>query len=335
MSVRQVASQLGVTGKALARELNLPLDVQKNKSLKELHISEKKLSHIADHLLSHVDAGEKYYIYVVLVLVGFIYLNFLGRPKTKNSNQRKNWHPRSPYLVVLLMSVLIAGFYFGKSPNPMEGVVKVFKSMLGLYPDPMAKVIAFLFFIALALIGNKIICGWGCPFGSLQELLYSIPVLRRIKRHKLSFGLTNTIRGMLFVVTLLIFFGVIGGRKGLVVYHYINPFELFNLDFENLSILITVVTALVGSFFIYRPFCQFICPFGFISWLLERFSITQIQIDRAACTQCGACITIYPLDAAKNRVEGHNLPADCFSCARCLNVCPEDALRYTFRKKFL
>ncbi len=328
MSIRDIAPKLNVTGKALARELDLPLDVSKTKPLNALDVEKDTLEHAAYHLLSHRDTVLKYYVYAALVLGGLLFLARLGRPDNSDIKQRSQWYPRMPYIALLLFSVLVAGFLLGKSPNPMEGAVKVFKSMVGLYADPTAKVVAFLFFIALAVVGNKLICGWACPFGALQELIYSIPVLKEIKKRKVPFALTNTIRGGLFMIMLLFLFGIVGGRKGLVIYHYLNPFNLFNLDFETISILLTIVLALLGSFFIYRPFCQFICPFGFISWIAERFSIVRVRIDNDKCTQCGDCIKACPLAAAKDRVYGNRLPADCFSCARCLNVCPVDAIKY-------
>ena len=216
----------------------------------------------------------------------------------------------------------------------MEGTVKIFKSIIGLYPDPMVKAIAFAFFIILAIVGNKIICGWACPFGALQELIYSIPILRKIKKRKLPFVLTNIIRLCLFIAVLLLMFGIIGGRRGFIIYHYLNPFNLFNLDFETFSILLTVIIALLVAFTIYRPFCQFVCPFGLVSWIAERFSIFRVRIDKEKCTQCGVCIKVCPLEAAEGRVKGKKMPADCFSFARCLNVCPVDAIQYTsFLKK--
>ncbi len=329
MTIQQVAPQLDVTGKGLARELGLPLDVSKQKPLKLLGVTQEKLEHATEHILSHGDATLKYYVYAALVLGGLVFLVRLGRPDESDVKNRRGWYPRSPYILSLLISVIVAGFLLGKSPNPMEAAVKLFKSMVGLYPDPMAKVIAFVFFIVLAIAGNKIICGWACPFGSLQELIYSIPILRKIKKRKLPFIFTNTIRGCIFIAMLLFLFGIIGGREGLVIYHYVNPFNLFNLDFETLSILLTVIIVLLLSFFTYRPFCQFICPFGFVSWIAERFSLFRVRVDKDKCTQCGACIKACPLEAAKGRVYRKRLPADCFSCARCLNVCPTDAIKYS------
>ena len=330
MSIQDIAPELGVTGKALARELTLPLDVSKRKPLKALGIGPEKLQHVTEHLLSHRDAMLKYYVYAALVLGGLVFLARLGRPDLSDVEHRREWYPRTPYIVSLLVSVIFAGFLMGKSPNPMEGVVKIFKSMVGLYPDPMVKAIAFLFFIGLAVVGNKMICGWACPFGSLQELIYSIPILKKIKQRKLPFLLTNTIRAGLFAAMMLFLFGIMGGRKGTVIYHYLNPFSLFNLDFETVSILLTVIFASLGSFIVYRPFCQLICPFGFVSWIAERVSILRVRIDKNKCTECGVCIKACPLEAAKGRVYAKRWMADCFSCARCLNVCPVDAIQYTF-----
>jgi len=337
MSIRDIAPKLGVTGKGLARELELPIDISKKKPVDSLGITYKELHHAVEHILSHRDSMLKYYVYVALVLLGFVFLVRLGRPDGSDIKNYRDWYPSRPYIVSLLLSVTVAGFLLGKSPNPMESVVKVFKSMVGLYPDPIVKVIAFGFFIMLAVIGNKIICGWACPFGALQELIYSIPVLQKIKKKKLPFELTNTIRVCLFIIMLLFLFGIIGGRRGFVIYHYVNPFNLFNLDFEAFSILLTVIIALLVSFIAYRPFCQFICPFGFVSWVAERFSIFRVRIDKEKCTQCGACIKACPLEAAEGLVKGKKMPADCFSCARCLNVCPIDAIHYSsfFTKNIL
>ncbi len=273
-------------------------------------------------------AASRYYVYAALTLLGLVYLARLGRPDGAGPKQRAAWFPRWPYVGALLVAAIVCGFALGKSPNPMEGIVKVFKSMVGLYPSVSDKVLAFVFFAVLAVAGNKLICGWACPFGALQELAYSLPVLKKLKRRKVPFVLANAIRAVLFIAVLLVLFGVVGGRRGFVVYHLVNPFNLFNLDIELVTIGATIVLALLLAFAVYRPDCQFICPFGLVSWLLERASLYRVRIDRSRCTECGACVRACPLEAAKGRVAGKAFPADCFSCARCLNVCPEDAITY-------
>jgi len=109
-----------------------------------------------------------------------------------------------------------------------------------------------------------------------------------------------------------------------------NPFNLFNFDIETVSVGLVIALSLIVALGVYRPFCQFVCTFGFLSWLIEPISIFQVRIDRNRCINCGACVRACPLEAAKGRLEATLFSADCFSCARCLNVCPTDAIHYEF-----
>ena len=328
MGIRDVAPKLGVTGKALARELGLPLDVPKKKPLRQLHIDQEELDHATAHLLSHRPSRLKYYVFAAIVLWGVVFLVRLGRPDKASVAERKSWYPRSLYIVALLIAVVVCGFALGKSPNPMESVVKVFKAMAGLYPSVWAKVGALAFFLGLAIVGNKLVCGWACPFGALQELLYTLPVLKRGKRRKTPFWFSNSVRTALFVLMLSLLSGIGSGNKGFVLYHQINPFNLFDIDFETWTIAATIVLSLVLSLSVYRPFCQFICPFGFVSWLAEPLSLTRVRISRDQCNECGACAQACPSGSAKHLLDGKVLRADCYSCARCLNVCPSEAISY-------
>ncbi len=330
MSIRDIALRLGVTGKALARELGLPIEAPKAKPLKSLGIRQEDLDRTAAHLESHRPARLRYFLFAALVVWGLVFLCRLGRPDGATEIPKRLWYPRTPYLIALLAAGPVFGFWLGKSPNPMEGVVKVFKAMVGLYPSVADKFVALVFFLALAVVGNKLICGWACPFGALQELLFSLPVLKRVKRRKIPFLLSNGVRAILFLAALLLLFGFVGGEKGFVLYHSMNPFNLFDLDFESAPIALTIVLALGLSLPLYRPFCQFICPFGLISWLVERFSLAKVRIDPVRCNKCGACAQACPLEAAGDRVAGKRFAAECYSCARCLKVCPEDAIAYGF-----
>jgi len=254
MSMDQIAPVLNVSGKGLAREMGLPLDVSKKKPVKALGVTQEQLDHAVEHLLGHREKTLKYYILAALVLFGLVYLVRLGRPDGSPIAERKTWYPRWPYVATLILAVAICGFALGKSPNPMESAVKVFKSLVGLYPSVTEKVLGFVFFAALAILGSKLICGWACPFGALQELIYHLPILKKLKKRRLPFVVSNTIRGLLFVVTLLLLFGIVGGRKGFVIYHFMNPFNLFNLDIETASIGVTIFVALAVSLGFYRPF---------------------------------------------------------------------------------
>jgi ferredoxin len=172
-TVRQIAPKIGATGIAMAKELHLPRDVDKDTALAELGVNQAELDEVTAHLLSHRGSPFKYYVFAALSLFGLVWLTRLGRPDGSPNAERKTWYPRTPYIVVLVLAVAVCGFAMGKSPNPMEGAVKIFKGMVGLQPSIIAVVFAFIFFVGLAIVGNKLVCGWACPFGGLQELIYS------------------------------------------------------------------------------------------------------------------------------------------------------------------
>ncbi len=164
MSISEIAPKIGMTGKGLARELDLPLDVSRDRSLDSLGIIQDDLDHAVEHILSHRERYLKYFIFSAVVLGGLVFLVIAGKPDGTSIKERRLWYPGTLYIIFLLFSVSVSGFLLGKSPNPMEGAVKFFKTMVGLYPDPAVKLMVFLFFIFLAVIGNKMICGWACPF---------------------------------------------------------------------------------------------------------------------------------------------------------------------------
>ena len=149
MSISEIAPEIGVTGKGLARELKLPLDTPKKKPLSKSDISQEQLDHAVEHILSHRSTTTKYYVFAAIAIFGLVYLTRLGRPHNADISERKLWYPRLPYILSLIAAVIVCGFLLGKSTNPMEGVVKVFKSMVGLYPSVTGKVLGFIFFIIL------------------------------------------------------------------------------------------------------------------------------------------------------------------------------------------
>jgi len=60
MTVQQIAPQLDVTGRSLARELGLPLDTPKNTPVKTLGVTEEQLGHVVHHLLGRRESTLKY-----------------------------------------------------------------------------------------------------------------------------------------------------------------------------------------------------------------------------------------------------------------------------------
>jgi len=289
---------------------------------------------VDEHGHRHGSGAAAYAFFAAASLWAVVYLRRLGRPDGSPTVARDGWYPRAVHVVVLVAAVLVGGFATGKSPNPMEGAVKVAKALAAVYPTVWPYALALAFFVLLAVVGNKAVCGWACPFGALQELVFDgtgLASLRELrKKVRPPAWLTVGVRTVLFAAAMLVLFGVVGGRRGYVLYHPMNPFNIFEPrgGLPSVVTYVVVAGALVGGVVLYRPFCQFICPFGLVAWLAERVSWFRTRVNRERCVECGACGAACPTTAADDLVARRTVVGDCFSCGRCLGTCPLDAIGY-------
>ena len=192
----------------------------------------------------------------------------------------------------------------------------------------------FLMFIG-ALMG-RFVCGWLCPFGLIQDLLYKIPFWRKIntfKGDKLLRKLKYVIL-LVFVILLPMFLVDVLGQGLPYFCKFICPagtleggilLVLFNESMRGAlgwlyawkSVLLAVTILL--SVVIYRPFCKYICPLGAVYSVFNPIAVFRYRIDKEKCTGCGACARVCKMqvDPAKN--VNH---AECIRCGACKDACP-------------
>jgi thiol-disulfide isomerase/thioredoxin/NAD-dependent dihydropyrimidine dehydrogenase PreA subunit len=83
-----------------------------------------------------------------------------------------------------------------------------------------------------------------------------------------------------------------------------------------------MVSILVGSVFIFRLFCRFICPLGALYGLFNKLSYFGIHVNKDKCTSCGMCHTHCKVDIK------HPGDQECISCGECVDVCPTKAISW-------
>jgi len=321
MTLRQFALVNDIQPGKLKAELGLP-SVRGKTTLRELGIDRQKAGAIASHIRGDVFGKKMAGLHVLFAAAVCLAVFLLWRKKMNAAVK----------YVMLSAAVIGFGFILGKTYNPMVALVKTFKGLAGIEANFAAWMIVLVLFCILAILGTKAVCGWVCPYGALQELLFKLPFFAAWKKkHKVPFGLTNGIRLGLFALFIA---GLIWNmfslkQQGRTIYHVINPFNLFEFNFDGPAITLYIVATLVLSLFFYRPHCYCVCPFGLVSWLLGKLSVFKIRINRQACTDCGACVKACPSQAMKGLYEYAVFPADCFSCGECLRACAFDALSYT------
>jgi len=77
---------------------------------------------------------------------------------------------------------------------------------------------------------------------------------------------------------------------------------------------------LVGSVFIFRLFCRFICPLGALYGLFNKLSVFGVKVDSDKCTHCGLCLNHCKVDIKEVGDQ------ECISCGECIGVCPTQAI---------
>jgi ferredoxin-type protein NapH len=212
----------------------------------------------------------------------------------------------------------------GLHPSPMCVIEKPFLFLNAGRGIPLIFISLFTFVGLLTILSNKSFCGWTCPIGAIQELIYRIPILGKQKR-TLPFAITNTIRTVIFILFVIMVFAI-----NFTIYGWINAFHILHWSFD-VSLIIPICISILGAFFIYRPFCYLICPLGLFTWLLEQVSIVRVKLNKSACTDCMICVKKSPCPTVPSILQSKKIRPDCHACGRCIEVCPEKALDFRIK----
>ena len=200
------------------------------------------------------------------------------------------------------------------------------------------------FFLFGSLLGRTV-CGWLCPFGLVQDLLYRIPLF--LKRKKLPFhrilkyGKYAVLVFLVCAGSLFLFggfarvpafckylcpSGTLLGALPLLSANELLRSQIGSLFFWKLGVLLLI---LLLSIKIYRPFCQYLCPLGAIYGWFNRFSLVQIRWEKEACISCKACRNACPMDLSVHEISRS---PECIRCGKCVTVCPAKCLHMSVKK---
>ncbi|MCR5089671.1 MAG: redoxin family protein [Oscillospiraceae bacterium] len=203
------------------------------------------------------------------------------------------------------------------------------------------KQIGFYVFGILMLYGlilGRTICGWLCPLGLIQELLYKLPT-PKLKKSRATRAL-SWLKYMIlavFAIGITAWYGIAHGVALPGFCKYICPVGTFegaifllsnparSGDFSMLGVLFTrkfIIMLIIGlaCVFCYRSFCRFICPLGAIYGLFCKVAIIGVKVDATRCNGCGSCVRSCKMDV--RHVGDH----ECIHCARCMDVCNQKAI---------
>ncbi len=256
------------------------------------------------------------------------------------------------------------GIYKGKLKNMCVPVLNCYSCPGAMGACPIGSLQAvigsirynFSFYVLgfISLIGilfGRLVCGWLCPFGFIQELLHKIPILKI----KVNERVHNVLKYLKYVILLLfVLLLPLGeallndmGTSDPYFCKYICPagtleggipLVLLNKELRGaigliyawkVSLLVAIV---ILSMMIYRAFCKYLCPLGAFYAMLNRFSFYSLRVDKDKCVSCNACVR-----ACKMNVKVYENPNDgeCIRCGECVKACSFNAISKGFRNRKL
>ncbi len=191
----------------------------------------------------------------------------------------------------------------------------------------------------LALVGitlGRFACGWFCPFGLIQELIYKIPAPKLAWQERLK-RLENLKYVILVIFVLLL--PAIGayGVNSTAFCKYVCPVEILEANLPMMLVrpsiidtmgflfkwkLVLLIALFLFSLVLFKPFCRFICPLGAIYALFNPISVYCLAVDHDKCTECGYCQSQCKFGLAVYKDPNNR---ECMRCNECL-VCPTQAI---------
>lgn len=190
--------------------------------------------------------------------------------------------------------------------------------------------------LLFGILFGRIICGFLCPFGLVQELLYKIPAKKLEKNvwtKRLSF--LKYVILVIFVIFIPLLFYVPGFCKYICPAGTLEggiPLLLTNEALRQLAgrlfqwkaFLLFLI--LLSAVFIFRIFCRFLCPLGAFYGLFHKFSLFGVRVDQEKCNGCGLCVSHCKMDVKKVG------DAECIQCGECIENCNKCAISIGYKK---
>lgn len=192
------------------------------------------------------------------------------------------------------------------------------------------QIIPFITLGILGLVGTfggRLVCGWICPFGLLQELLHKVPT----RKFKIPFKLTYVKYVVLVVFVLMVPFfwpkapyTFCDGCPSSVIEstipwafaaHWKVTPGMFNGFTARFWVRASILLFTLGFVtLVSRGFCRVFCPLGAIFGLFNRFSLFRFNLSHKKCNSCGACAKMCPVDI--DPITQMNT-AECIRCYEC------------------
>lgn len=213
------------------------------------------------------------------------------------------------------------------------------QTAMGSKAGPVIAYVAGLITLFGLLMG-RLVCGFVCPFGFFQDLLYKIPVKKRTLPKRVDRPL-RFVKYALLLLLVLALPPLLPGNFGISVPYFCKlvcpagtlegglPLTLTDPNLRSMAGLLFVwkctvlLAVLILSALLFRPFCKYLCPLGALYGLFNNIGFYRMHIDADKCIHCNACENACPMQVQVLTNPNHR---ECIRCGACKSACPSGAI---------
>lgn len=271
--------------------------------------------------------------FMVFVDLGiFILLMILGACFVVKSKSAR------PVKIVSGVALVYLGLLRGGCICPVGVITNVTLGLSNPQLVGLATLILFLVPMIMALIMGRIFCTSACPLGAVQHLFYKrkkhiqlpdkvnailkiIPVILLLATIYMALSYSYFLVCKLEPYKVLFFVGGSWTRQ-LISLISGQSVEMQILWAGGFLAWIYVLAALVIGYWIPRPFCRLLCPYGVLLGVVSIFSFKKRGINKEKCVYCGACKKACPVQAIQLDKANGIAKVSGYSCVQC-NVCTQ------------
>ena len=199
-----------------------------------------------------------------------------------------------------------------------------------VFTEHLGSIILILGVFLVTIVWGRYFCGFICSFGAMQDLLNAIGKLIPFKV-KITEKADKYLKLLKYAVLAFVVIGVWGfSVTGDLIW---SPWTVFGMysslsAWSSLEYFLTLGGAfllfiIIGSLFIERFFCKYLCPLGALFALVSRTRLNPIKRRSEKCGSCKLCtakcsmsIPLYKYDEVSS--------GECINCLKCTEVCQND-----------
>jgi len=241
----------------------------------------------------------------------------------------QDWLARHPTLLgrvrtgYLLFTLLFIGWY-ALAQLSIVNVLTFVQSLLhgfsweSFLMDPLMFLLWSFVAMTVLLWGRGVYCGWLCPFGALQELLFRLGQ----RLHLPAWEPPTMLHERLWALKYLILLGLFGvSLHALPEAQRLAEVEPFKTAFvlrfmRDWPFVLYALVLLTGSLFLRKLFCRYLCPLGAALTFPSRFRIFDwLRRHRECGHPCQTCAVECEVGAIKR--NGEIIATECHHCLDC------------------